>query len=239
MFARSGQPFAGYSRSVNDIVSFATDNWWLIFPIGAVVGGWVGSVAKYNEKRRKDKITLAQIKAAAQTEQVRLTTVSADQLRKILAKHDALNEKWFAYEVDLATLISYPLMVDMREPLTLAFHRAKVRADDLRPTGDAVPDRADFADYREAVDDYAAAFDAAEREARRRKHSGFSPVEREALDRASKLINVALDAGATAAERQNAYKKARAELDGLIDVPPAAAAQLEKSIAGQLERGQD
>ena len=133
-----------------------------------------------------------------------------DELRDLgippLEQHDALNEKWFAYELDLATLIEYPLMTDMREPLTLAFHRARVRADDLRPesdsaavgTAEASMSAADFAEYRDAVGDYAAAFDAAEREARRRKQTGFSPIEREALDRARKLINVAADTGAYA-----------------------------------------
>lgn len=232
---------------MNEIVDFATNNWWLIFPIGAVVGGWAGSIGKYNEKRRKDKIELARIKANAQTEQLKLTTTSADQLRRVLGQHGALTEKWFAYELDLATLIEYPLMTDMREPLTLAFHRARVRADDLRPEPAAADvsttptsiSPADFAEYRDAVGDYAAAFDAAEREARRRKQSGFSPVEREALDRARKLINVAADAGATPAERQAAYKRVRAELDGIIDVPQVAAAHLEQQIAGALERGPD
>ena len=225
------------------ILEFASNNWWLIFPIGGIVGGWAGSIAKYNEKRRKDKIELARIKAAAQTEQLKLTTTSVEQLRKTLKQHDGLNEKWFAYELDLATLIEYPLMTDMREPLTLAFHRARVHADDLKPEPPHAGDTettlapADFVDYRDAVGDYAATFDAAEREARRRKQAGFSPIEREALDRARKLISVASDSGATAAERQAAYKKARAELDGLIDVPPLAAERLERQIAGELERG--
>ncbi|WP_439030676.1 hypothetical protein [Gordonia terrae] len=224
---------------MNEIVSFATDNWWLIFPIGAVVGGWAGSIAKYNEKRRKDKIELARIKANARTEQLKLTTASADQVRRALRQHDALNEKWFGYELDLATLIEYPMMTDMREPLTLAFHRARVRADDLRPEPDASLPPTEFAEYRDAVGEYAAAFDAAERESRRRRQSDFSPVEREALDRARKLISVAADSAATPAERQSAYKKARAELEGIIDVPQMAAAQLERQIAGALERGSE
>lgn len=68
---------------------------------------------------------------------------------------------------------------------------------------------------------------------------GSPPIEREALDRARKLINVAADTGATPAERQAAYKKVRAELDGIIDVPRVAAAHLEQQIAGALERGSD
>ena len=130
--------------------------------------------------------------------------------------------------------------------LGAAFPKARVRADDLRPESDSAAigtaetpmSPADFAEYRDAVGVYAASFDAAEREARRRKQSDFSPIERESLDRARKLISVAADAAATPAERQAAYRKARAELDGLIDVPTPAAEQLERGIAGELERGQ-
>mgnify|MGYP007088348053 FL=1 len=222
---------------MDQFLHFAGDYWWLIFPVGGVVGGWFGSLARYNEKRRRDKIELARVKASAQTEQLRLTQADKSAVTKAMGKHDAIDQRWFGYELDLATLIEFPMMTDMREPMTLAFHRAKIRADDLRPTSaDQKLDPLEFERYRDAVGDYAAAFDAAEREARRRKQSDFSPVERESLDRARKLIGIAADAAATPAERQAAYRKARQELDGLIDVPNAAAAQIEQRIAGELER---
>ncbi|MGW5522031.1 hypothetical protein [Gordonia sp. NPDC003950] len=224
---------------MDQILHYATDYWWLIFPVGGVVGGWAGHIARYNEKRRKDKIELARIKATATTEQMRITQADKAQVTKVTRRHDEINEKWFQYELDLATLIEYPMLIDMREPLTLAFHQAKVRADDLRPATGETLDPQTFADYRDAVQVYAASFDAAEREARRRKQSDFSPIERETLDRARKLIAVAADAAATPAERQAAYRKARTELDGLIDVPQPAAEQLERGIAGELERGRE
>lgn len=217
----------------------AGEYWWLIFPIAGVAGGWAKSVARYNEKRRQDKLELARIKASAATEQLRITQADAAQVKRTLARHDETQAQWFAYELDLATLIEFPMLIDMREPLTLAFHEARVRADDLRPSPDQTLDPASFAAYRDAVQAYAAAFDAAEREARRRKQSDFSPIERESLDRARKLIGIAADDAATPAERQAAYRRARAELDGLIDVPPPAAEVLERGIAGELERGHE
>lgn len=224
---------------MDQFLHYATDYWWLIFPVGGVVGGWAGHIARYNEKRRKDKIELARIKATATTEQMRITQADKAQVTKVTRRHDEINEKWFQYELDLATLIEYPMLIDMREPLTLAFHQAKVRADDLRPAPGETLDPQTFADYRDAVQVYAASFDAAEREARRRKQSDFSPIERETLDRARKLIAVAADSAATPAERQAAYRKARTELDGLIDVQQPAAEQLERGIAGELERGRE
>ncbi|MFT4042524.1 MAG: hypothetical protein QM673_05105 [Gordonia sp. (in: high G+C Gram-positive bacteria)] len=225
---------------MDEFLRFAGDYWWLIFPVGGIVGGWARSVSRYSEKRRRDKIELARVKAAAQTERLQLVQADKAAVAKALARHDSIDERWVGYELDLATLIEYPMMIDMREPLTLAFHRAKVRADDLRPaSAQEKLDPVEFDRYREAVGDYAAAFDAAEREARRRKHAGFSPVERERLNRARKLIGITADAAATAAERQAAYRKARRELDGLIDIPRAAAAQIEGRIAGQLEPRRD
>ncbi|MFW0794352.1 hypothetical protein AAFP30_11115 [Gordonia sp. CPCC 205515] len=223
---------------MQDWLQYVGDYWWLIFPIGGVTGGWAARVARYNEKRRRDKIELARIKATAHTEQLRITQTSKSAIAKVTARHDDINARWFAYEVDLATLIEFPMMTDLREPLTLAFHRAKVRADDLRPADlDELLDPAVFAEYRDAVGEYATSFDAAEREARRRRQGDFSPVERERLERARRLVAIAGDDAATPAERQAAYRKARSELDGLISVPPPAAAQLERRVAGELGPG--
>lgn len=210
--------------------------WWLIFPIGGVVGGWAARVAAYNEKRRRDKIELERVRS----ENRRITQTGQTAIAKTLARHNDVDERWFAYELDLATLIEYPMMIDLREQMTRAFHSAKMHADDLRPADpDDLLDPPIFAEYRDAVGAYATAFDAAEREARRRRQGDFSPDEQERLGRARRLVAVAADGGATPAERQAAYRKARAELDGLIAVPPGAAQELERTIAGELEAGRD
>ena len=51
---------------MDQFLHFAGDYWWLIFPVGGVVGGWFGSLARYNDKRRRDKIELVRVKASAQ-----------------------------------------------------------------------------------------------------------------------------------------------------------------------------
>ncbi len=210
--------------------------WWVIFPVGGVVGGGLRRFAVYNERRREYKIEMARIKAGAAGEQARISQAATNDVSRALRLHDAVDARWFNYELDLATIITYPMMVDLREDLTMAFHRAKAHADALRPAdANGLSDIGRFNEYRDAVTEYSVAFDAAEREARRRKQSGFSPAERDRLERARKLVMIAVDDAATPAERQVAYRKARAELDGLIDVPKAAAEQLESSIAGELE----
>ena len=65
-------------------------------------------------------------------------------------------------------------MTDMRDPLTIDFHKARSRADLLRP--DSVEDILDDRQpnwYRDAVHDYVAAFDVAEAEAIRKRRSDF------------------------------------------------------------------
>ena len=49
---------------MEEILRFAGSYWWLIFIVGPVVGGWIGGVAKYNERRRRDRIELERIRRA-------------------------------------------------------------------------------------------------------------------------------------------------------------------------------
>ena len=89
------------------------------------------------------------------------------ELVKIIAAHDRTDARWLDYEVDIAKLLDFPLMTDMRAPLTIAFHKAKRHADLLRPErpDDLVGDRDAQLEYRNAVHEYISAFEIAEAEA--------------------------------------------------------------------------
>ena len=54
------------------------------------------------------------------------------------------------------------------------------------------------------------------------------------LETARRLVTVAIDDAATAAERQTAYRRARRELDGLIVLPDATVSSLEEKVAGAI-----
>ncbi|WP_342384306.1 hypothetical protein [Agrococcus sp. KRD186] len=233
---------------MDDILSFAGDYWWLIFVIGPVVGGWVGGAAKYNERRRRDRIELERVRrapiapVAATAAQQRQADAQADladrdrQIDRILVDHDEIDRRWLDFELDVAKLIDYPLVTDMREPLTQTFHRAKRVADGLRPAERGELRAAGALErYREAVRDYEVAFEAAVREAKRRAQSGFSDAERSRLESAQRLMALAENEASTPAERQSAYKQARRELDGLIALPDATTQDIERRIAGEIE----
>ncbi|AZC15045.1 hypothetical protein [Microbacterium sp. ABRD28] len=228
--------------------------WWLIFPIGAAIGGAIKSFDRASERRHRRRLEMMRAKAelrsgaipavgalaatwgGAVDDAAHAASDSADAtLTQLLAIHDDVTARWLEYELDVAKLIAFPAMSDGRQPLTAAFLRAKRVADRLRPpsaTARISPEQ--LREYREAVTDYEVAFDLAERDARRLKDANFSAEERKRLDTAQQLLSVAIDEAATPAERQLAYRRVREELDGLLLLSDDAIEVLEKKVAREL-----
>ena len=159
-------------------------------------------------------------------------------IRRVLDEHDRTDGRWLDYELDVAKLLDFPLMTDMRDALTIAFHKAKLRADFLRPVKaeDLLDDREGAAHYMAAVEDYVTAFNAAEAEAIRRRRNDFSRADQQRIARAQSLLRVAADPAAAPHERQRAYDVARNELDGLLVLPSTTQANIERGISGELEQ---
>jgi hypothetical protein len=156
---------------------------------------------------------------------------------RALEEHSRTDSRWLDYELDAAKLLDFPLMTDLREPLTERFHKAKIRADLLRPARaeDLIDDRESAGDYLAAVEDYVAAFNAAEADAMRRRHEVFSESEKQRIGRAQRLLRVASNEAAAPNERERAYDLARDELEGLIVLPPVTRAAIERGIAGEID----
>jgi hypothetical protein len=229
---------------VGPLFHFAANFWWLVFPLGGAIGGAVRAVAAANERRaerrleryrlkQQAKIAIAQANRQAKSNQDSYRR----ELTKLVEQHDRTDARWLEYEIDLAKLLDFPLMTDMRNPLTIEFHKAKRHADLLRPDRpeDLLGDRSAQLDYRDAVHEYISAFDIAETEAVRRRRSDFSADEQQRLTRAKHLLQLARDEAASPQERQSAYARASSELDGLIVLPAVARAEIERRIAGQIE----
>lgn len=230
--------------TVDSVLHFAGNFWWLIFPLGGVIGGAVRAVAAANERRAERRLERYRIKQQAKVAMAEASgrgrvdeAAARREVTKVLQRHDGTDARWLDYELDVAKLLDFPLMTDMREPLTAEFHRARSRADLLRPASaeELVGDRDAQLDYRDAVNDYVTAFDVAEAEAVRRRRSDFSVEAQERLERAQRLLRVASDGAATVDERRNAYTKAQRELDGLIVLPAVTRAGIERRIAGEIE----
>ena len=158
-------------------------------------------------------------------------------ITRTVSEHDRVDQRWMAYELDVEKLLDFPMMTDLRDPLTTAFHKAKLRADLLRPAKaeDLLDDRESAGQYLAAVGEYAAAFNLAEAEAIRRRRSDFSTEEGQRLARARSLLNVASDASASPHERERAYALAVKELDGLVVLPEATRLGIERGLTGELD----
>jgi hypothetical protein len=226
------------------MLHFAMNFWWLIFPLGGVIGGGIRAIAAANERRAERRLERYRLKqqakiAVAQASGGRRNNEESArrELAKLIQAHDRTDARWFDYEVDIAKLLDFPMMTNMRDPLTIAFHKARQRADLLRPERpeDLVGDRDAQLEYRNAVHEYISAFEIAEAEAIRRRRSDFSEDEQQRLARAQNLLHLAQDEAATREERQNAYARANKELDGLIVLPAPTRASIERRIAGQIE----
>ncbi|OBI83912.1 hypothetical protein [Mycobacterium sp. 1245805.9] len=229
------------------MLHFAGNFWWLIFPLSGTVAAGVRAVAAANERRADRRLERYRLKQQAKIAAAEAAGRNRDnragsrrELTKIIASHDRTDARWFDYELDLAKLLDFPMMTDMRDPLTIAFHKAKRRADLMRPERDSdfetlAGDRAAQVEYRDAVHEYISAFEIAEAEAIRRRRSDFSEDDQQRLARAQHLLHLAQDEAATREERQNAYLRASKELDGLIVLPAPARAAIERRIAGQIE----
>lgn len=218
--------------------------WWLIFPLAGMVGGAVRAVAAANERRadrrleryrikQQTKVAVAEAAGRTRTDAVK----NLRELKKVIDAHGQTDARWLDYEIDVAKLLDFPLMTDMRNPLTTEFHKVRRRADLLRPDSaeDLDGDREAQLEYRDAVHEYVTAFDVAEAEAIRLRRSTFSDEDQQRIARAQSLLRLAEDDGATPQERQSAYAKAKVELDGIIALPAVTRASIERKLLGELE----
>ena len=229
---------------MGSVLHFAGSFWWLIFPLSGVIGGGLRAIAAANERRAQRRLERYRIKQQTKIALAEATGRARSnddarrrELTKLLDRHAGTDEKWLSYELDVAKLLDFPMMTDMRDPLTMRFHKAKLRADMLRPVTveELLGDREACMQYREAVQNYITAFDAAEAEAVRRRRGDFSDEAQQRLARAQRLLRLASNSAATQQERQHAYDRARKELDGLVVLPAMTRASIERGIIGEIE----
>jgi hypothetical protein len=213
----------------------------MILPLAGVIVAGVKAFGAYKRRVGEAQDTDRALTADATTSSTGQTSNNQAaqwrSLRRVIEEHGRTDARWLEYELDFAKLLDFPLMTDMRDPLTIGFHKAKLRADFLRPVKaeDLLDDRDAAAQYRAAVEDYVSAFDVAEAEATRRRRGDFSRDDQQRIARAQSLLRVAADASAAPHERQKAFDLARNELDGLIVLPSTTQASIERGISGQIE----
>jgi hypothetical protein len=208
----------------------------LLIVAAPVIGLIIGGVKAFSVVRDRQGRPTDELNADAP----RTPNSQAAQWRAItrtIKEHDRTDTRWLDYELDIGKLLDFPLITDMRNPLTERFHRAKLRADLLRPAKaeDLLEDNDAARDYLDAVENYATAFEIAETEAIRRRRNDFTKPEQQRLARARSALRVAVDSAATQQERERAYALASRELDGLIVLPERSRSAIERGIRGELD----
>lgn len=208
----------------------------VILPLAGVV---IAAVKAFSANQRRARTGSPESGAAVEPPGNRAGSQAAQwtSIKRVVEEHSRTDERWLDYELDLTKLLDFPLMTDMRNPLTASFHKAKLKADFLRPVKaeDLLEDREAATQYLAAVQEFVTAFDVAESEAVRRRRNDFSQAAQQRIARAQSLFRVASDSAATAQERQQAYDVARKELDGLIVLPAAAQKTIERRISGEID----
>lgn len=144
----------------------------------------------------------ASLAAARATMPAGSAPLEAMPLARLRSEHDALTQRWIAYETDPAQAIEYPAMSDPASPALQEFLRMQRRALELRPSAaSARMTPAEFAAYRDAVRSAAHAFETAERAARspqgratpRIGRSDWSALVQDLLDTAQDAIERSVD----------------------------------------------
>jgi hypothetical protein len=208
----------------------------LLIVVVPVVGLVIGGMKAFSAARARQEQAPEELDTAAP----RTPNSRAAQWRAItrtIKEHDRTDTRWLDYELDIGKLLDFPLMTDMRNPMTERFHRAKLRADLLRPAkAEELLEDGDAArQYLDAVENYVTSFEVAETEAIRKRRNDFTKPEQQRLTRARSALRVAVDSGATQQERERAYALASRELDGLIVLPERARSAIERGILGELD----
>lgn len=139
------------------------------------------------------------------------------------SRFDEVMSAYATYEKDIVKLIKYPVMTDLTDTHTAAFHSL------LRKVRRAV-EKEDQKAYDELIDPLDDAFFAAESNARRIATSMFSDEDKSKVTDAGQMIAMALDEGASETEKKNAYKGAMRNLEGRVSIPEVTLMNLIEKI---------
>jgi hypothetical protein len=135
-------------------------------------------------------------------------------------RRDEVLVAYGAFLSDIVQIAELPLLADPRCAVTDRFTETLVVAEDARAA--AVRNPARLGDYRDAVRAVEKAWRDATAFARRKGYATLAPEDQQAVRRAQRLLNIALDDSAYPPERREAMRKAVELLSSVLDVPSQA-----------------
>ncbi|GGU51189.1 hypothetical protein [Streptomyces violascens] len=187
-------------------------NLWL--PLALAGGGLAASFGLYG------LWNLVQRRRARRAAKHAVDTTAQTRRHAIEADYDEVRDVYAAYLCDVLAVLDRPALDDVTVPQTAALLHALDAAADARRGSDLDA-------YRQTVSALKTAWRAADDHARKTGIQHLPAPERTAIARARRLFETALDERGSQHERQAAYAKARALLDGVLAIPKQAVAAVE------------
>lgn len=197
---------------------------WLI-PLGLLLlaAAWfaVGFGRRELANRRAEQQRQAKVRAEAEA-----------KWAKLVERHRALEAKVLHAETDWDMLFSYPALTDVNVPTTAAMFRAMNAASSAEvsmPEENLERATTAWHPYAQAVDDFALAWEAAYRHAKRLGQAGIPAEERKTVAEIRTLLAMAENSGSSDLERRHAYSRAQRLMGELTSyhLPEKALAQVE------------
>ena len=162
-------------------------------------------------------------------------TVTVEEAVALLG---SVKSAYAAYELDARKLLIYPALIDPQDPISAAWFEAFAQACALEPEDPqrCPPDHAAlFVIATLAAEN---AWEAAEANARAVALDHLDTAQRNRIRRARRALDLALDPGAPAGERDAALAATLDLLHGILDLPAATSRSLRQAIANGSERPQ-
>lgn len=173
------------------------------------------------------------VKLELQTEKDELRARLQAKWDDVVRRHEKLKAKFLDAEMNWDVLFSLPALTDPTVPQTTAMLRAMQAANDadnVMPTSLLIDDNLSKYPYPKAVGAFAVAWRAAEHHARAVGQSLIPAEERKTIQQIRDLLAVAQDSGASANERQMAYRRIQTLMKSLrsIAVPERVMQEIEE-----------
>jgi len=165
-------------------------------------------------------------------------TVSVEEAVALL---DSVKSAYAAYELDARKLLTYPALIDPQDPISVAWYEAFEQACALEPEDPQRCPPGHAARFVTATLMAEQAWEAAEANARAVALDHLDAGQRNRIRRARRALDLALDPGAPAGERDAALAATLELLQGIVELPTATGRRLRQAIvsgSGRLQRSE-
>lgn len=175
--------------------------------------------------------TVAETHDVIRPTNARVTAAKVTTLDEAVALLVSIKSAYASYELDARKLLAYPALVDPQDPISAGWYEAFELARALEPEDPnrCPPDHADR--FIAAVLVAEKTWEAAEMNARTVALDHLDAQDRNRIRRARRALDLALDPGTPAGEREAALAVTLDLIKGIVILPPATGSSLRRTIA--------